>query len=399
MSDHPPAQTSAVLALPYLMPSQAQKHVTHNEALQMLDALVQLSAEGFGAATPPASPALGETHILNSAPSGAWAGQGHAIAVWQGEGWLFLAPRPGWRAWGIAEQELRVWDGSAWTRPAAATQNLGPVGIGTTADAANPLSVAGPATLLSHGGAGHQLKVNKAASGDTASLLFQSGWSGRAEMGLAGNDDFAIKVSADGSSWTEALKVAGASGRVGIGAASPAALLEIAGSTADYLLAGDGTADFRLGSDGNGSCSGAWSGGGADYAEWFEWADGNPEGEDRRGLSVVLDGAKIRPARPGETPMGVISGNPAVIGDGDLGGWKHRWLRDDYGTVLRDADGRPRQAPAYDAARPYVPRAARPEWALAGLLGKLRLRRGQPAAPGWIRMRKVSPQVEEWLVR
>ncbi|UWQ56511.1 DUF2793 domain-containing protein [Leisingera caerulea] len=391
-------QSSPILALPYLMPSQAQKHVTHNEALQLLDALVQLSVQGFDAATPPASPAPGESHALGPAPQAAWAGHAGEIAVWQGEGWLFLAPRPGWRAWSLAEAELRVWDGGAWILPPAATQNLARVGVGTAADAANPLSAAGPATLLTHAGAGHQLKVNKAASSDTASVLFQSGWSGRAEMGLAGNDDFTVKISADGSSWSTALALK-ANGRAGLGTASPAAHLEILGGGDDYLLAGDGSTGFRLGADGNGSCSGAWSGGGADYAEWFEWSDGNPDAEDRRGLSVVLEGAKIRPAQPGEVPIGVISSTPAVIGDGDLGEWKHRWLRDAYGGLLRDAAGQRQENPAYDPSQPYVPRSERPEWALAGLLGKLRLRHGQPAAPGWIRMRQISAEVEEWLVR
>ena len=392
-------QASPILALPYLMPSQAQKHVTHNEALQMLDALVQLSAEGFDAATPPAAPALGETHVLAASPAGAWAGRPHAIAVWQGEGWLFLSPLPGWRAWGIAEQELRVWTGSAWALPPAETQNLARLGVGTMAGAANPLAVSGPATLLSHAGAGHQLKINKSASAETASLLFQSDWSGRAEMGLAGSDDFAVKLSDNGSSWNTALALTPA-GRAGLGTASPAAHLEIRGSGDDYLLAGDGgSPDFRLGADGNGSCSGAWSGGGADYAEWFEWADGNPEGEDRRGLSVVLEGEKIRAAKAGEKPIGVISANPAVVGDGDMDAWKHRWLRDAYGALLRGADGRPQENPAYDASRVYVPRAQRPEWALTGLLGKLRLRQGQPVAPGWIRMRQAGRDVEEWLLR
>jgi hypothetical protein len=59
------------------------------------------------------------------------------------------------------------------------------------------------------------LKVNKAGEGETASLLFQSAYEGRAEMGLAGSDDFAVKVSADGTAWHEAIRVAWATGRVG----------------------------------------------------------------------------------------------------------------------------------------------------------------------------------------
>ncbi|OED47236.1 hypothetical protein AB838_16585 [Rhodobacteraceae bacterium (ex Bugula neritina AB1)] len=393
-----PSQTSPILALPYLMPSQAQKHVTHNEALQMLDALVQLRVETFGAATPPAGPALGEAHALGNAPAAAWAGHAHQIAVWQGEGWLFLLPQPGWRAWSLSDAELRVWDGSAWILPPSDTQNLTALGVGTTADAANPLAAAGPGTLLTHAGGGHQLKVNKASGNETASLLFQSNWSGRAEMGLAGSDDFAIKMSADGSTWATALALT-PDGRAGFGTSSPAAHLEIAGGSQDYLLAGASSPDFRLGADGNGSCSGAWAGGGADYAEWFEWADGNPEGEDRRGLAVVLTGEKIRPAQPGEEPVGVVSGNPAVIGDDDMGAWKHRWLRDTYGSLQRGADASPQENPAYNPSQPYVPRALRPAWALLGLLGKLRLRRGQPTAARWIRMREISAEVEEWLVR
>jgi microcystin-dependent protein len=83
----------------------------------------------------------------------------------------------------------------------------------------NRLSVSSPATLLSHAGAGHQLKLNKAAAADTASLLFQTGFSGRAELGLAGSDTFEIKVSADGAAFVTGLSIAGASGQVTLPAA------------------------------------------------------------------------------------------------------------------------------------------------------------------------------------
>ena len=72
------------------------------------------------------------------------------------------------------------------------------IGINATADATNRLAVKSAATLFDNAGAGHQHKINKAAAGDTASLLFQAGSSGRAEMGLAGDDNFHVKVSADG---------------------------------------------------------------------------------------------------------------------------------------------------------------------------------------------------------
>lgn len=83
---------------------------------------------------------------------------------------------------------------------------------GATGDATNPLSVRGPGSLHDGDTGGHQVRVNKAASGDTASFLFQTGFSGRAEFGTIGNDDFELKVSADGSAFTQAYVVAGATG-------------------------------------------------------------------------------------------------------------------------------------------------------------------------------------------
>ena len=214
------SEISARLALPYLQPAQAQKHVTHNEALARLDVLVQLGVEGFDAQTPPADPPEGAVWGLGPAPTGAWDGQAGALAAFVDGGWLFFAPAAGWRAWDKAQGALFVFTGGAWVNVSGAPDldNLPGVGVNTASDPINRLAVAAQATLLSHEGAGHQLKVNKAAPGDTASLLFQSDWSGRAEMGLAGNDDFSVKVSADGSAWTEAIRVNPANGMMrGVG--------------------------------------------------------------------------------------------------------------------------------------------------------------------------------------
>lgn len=197
---------SPILALPFLMPSQAQKHVTHNEALRRLDIVVQLSVAAFDATTPPADPAEGEVHALGAAPVAAWAGHAQDLAAWLDGTWHFVTPLEGWRAWGKAEQQVRVWTGSAWVLPQAELAPLTELGIGTAADATNRLSVRADATLLTHDGSGHQLKINKADDGETASVLFQSNWAGHAEMGLAGDTDFAIKVSLDGVAWTEALR-------------------------------------------------------------------------------------------------------------------------------------------------------------------------------------------------
>lgn len=196
--------TSPILSLPYIMPAQAQKHVTHNESIRMLDLLVQLTVISRAIASPPASPAIGDCYVVAATASGGWEGQEGAIALWQGAAWAFTPPKVGWRAYALDEAAGITFDGSGWGN-SVTLQNLSGLGINTTSDATNPLAVAGDATLLSHDGAGHQLKINKASSSDTASLLYQSNWSGRAEMGLAGDDSFRIKVSADGSSFDTAL--------------------------------------------------------------------------------------------------------------------------------------------------------------------------------------------------
>ncbi|MBC7163576.1 MAG: DUF2793 domain-containing protein [Roseovarius sp.] len=205
---------SSILSLPFILPAQAQKHVTHNEALGILDILVQLAVSDRALSAPPANPAEGERHIVANGAVGEWAGAERQIATWTDGNWRFIEPRPGWRAEVLSEERSVVFDGTAWVERLPDLDNLAGVGVGTAADAVNRLAVASPATLLTHEGAGHQLKLNKAAQGDTASLLFQTNWSGRAEMGTAGADDWSIKVSADGATWTEALRVAGASGLV-----------------------------------------------------------------------------------------------------------------------------------------------------------------------------------------
>jgi hypothetical protein len=202
------------LQLPLLLPAQAQKHVTHNEALVRLDTLVQLRLRSLGATIPPAAPEAGETHALGSGATGAWAGQDNRLASYSDGAWQFFIPQDGWLAVSETDNRLYVHSGGQWVRAVGAGDNLSGIGVGTAADPINRLAVASPASLFTHVGTDHRLNVNKATPGDTASLLFQTGWSGRAEMGLAGNDGFSIKVSADGSTWTTGLAVDSATGHV-----------------------------------------------------------------------------------------------------------------------------------------------------------------------------------------
>jgi hypothetical protein len=348
------------LVLPYLAANQSQKHVTVNEALRRLDALVQITVQSAALAAPPGSPVEGQRWILPAAPTGAWAGRAGQIAAWQDGAWAFYAPLDGWTAIDINTDTLLlynagtgIWTGlitgvfsdaaftlqddidptkqarfqiagftagvmrvftlpdvsgtlavlsgvaqtfqntttfsgatvSVGTAAAASTigigtgattsgvtkaVNIGTAGLlgsttnvtigsavagalgsltinsptvtfgssvsaiamaaanvsalylglgGASADATNRLSINAPASLFNHAGAGHQVKVNKAAATDTGSFLFQTGFSGRAEFGLTGSDDFQIKVSADGATWFDALQLERTSGRVSVMAA------------------------------------------------------------------------------------------------------------------------------------------------------------------------------------
>ena len=172
-----------------------------------------------------------------------------------------------------------------------------------------------------------------------------------------------------------------------------------------YLVchSGNGSAindiEFNLRGDANAYADGSWNGGGADYAEYFEWQDGNSSNEDRIGHSVSLVGNKIKIAESGETVIGVISGNPAVVGDTGWNKWHDKYQKDDYGRYLRNESGDKLVNTDYDDTKNYVTREARKEWDIVGLMGKLRIKKGQQTGTNWIKMRDISASVEEWLVR
>jgi hypothetical protein len=288
-----------------------------------------------------------------------------------------------------------------------------------------------------------------------------------------------------------------------------------------------GDLEFSIRGDGNAWADGSWNAGGADFAEYFEWSDGNPQDEDRRGWSVVLENGKIRKALATEMPFGVISSNPTVVGDAAEFKWADKYLRDDFGSYVMEEyasvewmetkiiqaateaiyqkvvkerevqatetvseevcsiqliDGKytktvktetkeillfdefdlyeegqivgihrvPRMVtetydveelvtpaqeeqtedvrhsyavdqvpdglivpenatqttqqrrklnPDYIETQEYIARSERPEWDCVGLMGKLRLIKGEVTHPNWIKMRDISETIEEWLVK
>jgi len=214
-------------------------------------------------------------------------------------------------------------------------------------------------------------------------------------------------------------------------------------------VGGSPDSEMILQGNGNFLIDGTVTENGADYAEYFEWKDGNSDGEDRVGITVKLDGDKIVPSTSDDNAsviIGVISGKPSVVGDAAWNKWKNKHETDDYGryvleeytftewtipatdteeavhhsyptdyipsdltapsdatVVSKDEDGnklmRRKLNSSYNPSTTYIPREQRPEWDAVGMMGKLRIRKGQTVGDRWVKMRDVSSSVEEWLVK
>ena len=172
--------------------------------------------------------------------------------------------------------------------------------------------------------------------------------------------------------------------------------------TSSLLIVGKGSASnlsnaFTVSSSGTGWFAGSVTSLGADYAEFFEWEDGNPDGEDRVGMAVTLVGDKIRIANAQDDILGFITGTAMVLGDNAEFEWKYKYQMDDYGRILyedpveefaeymdyergvivRESIGlcvHPKLSPEYNPDEEYISREKRNEWDPVGIIGKLRVR-------------------------
>lgn len=213
-----------LLALPLLANKQALQTTFHDDAIKTLDSLVMLSVIDRDLSSPPASPSEGDRYIVKAPGSGddAWQDD-HVVAFIDGH-WRTHPPQLGWTCYVQDESALIAWDGAAWqfaldVLGGGTAQNLSLLGVGTMADATNPVSAKLNNTLwvaktVAEGGDGNlRYKLSKESAAKTLSFLLQNNFSGRAEIGLAGDDDLHFKVSPDGSSWIDAIVVSGATGK------------------------------------------------------------------------------------------------------------------------------------------------------------------------------------------
>jgi hypothetical protein len=122
---------------------------------------------------------------------------------------------------------------------------------------------------------------------------------------------------------------------------------------------------------GNVYAGGAYKTNGADYAEYFEWLDGNTKNQDRVGLFVTLDGDKIKLANKGDYILGVISANPSIVGNSAELDWHDKYKTDVYGRLIYDESHNLILNENYNDTLEYIPRGARKEYSKVGLLGQL----------------------------
>lgn len=119
------------IVLPYLATGQAQKEVTHNEALNRLDAMIHASVVNSTTTAPPGTPTDGQAWIVAATATGAWTGKEGQIAAWFG-GWQFFVPADGWTVWDAAMGRQITFNGTSWgdDKPAVQTPTLGLSWIG-----------------------------------------------------------------------------------------------------------------------------------------------------------------------------------------------------------------------------------------------------------------------------
>jgi len=265
--------------------------------------------------------------------------------------------------------------------------------------------------------------------------------------GSGDGDDFAaMALKNDWNAWIDIFRqswIGGTSGWGTFWAGSTGAAYRRVSSDAnpnEYVFIGSGQKRFTFDLDvgGNAFFDGSLAQNNYDYAEYFEWEDGNPNNEDRRGYSVFLNAnGKIEKATSETSTsdiIGAISGTAAIIGDAAVYDWQGRYEIDEWGTRRKeqvtqvswtDIDGtkhsyadendvpsdvvvpddasrrihhRYIESSTYDSSQAYVPRDQRREWGIVGLLGKVRVRNDSPKHPNWKYIKTIAGK-DLWLIK
>ena len=162
--------------------------------------------------------------------------------------------------------------------------------------------------------------------------------------------------------------------------------------------------EHNLRGDGNAYADGTWNGGGADFAEYMEWQDGNLQDEDRTGMTVALvpnDDGKIfiKIADADDQVIGVVSAHPTIIGNNDWNKWHLKHERDSFGRYQVNDNGERIVSSDYDDSLEHESREDRQEWSAIGLVGLVVIRDDQQTASNWIRIGTVADGLSRWLIK
>jgi len=139
---------SEILNLPYIMAAQAQKHVTHNEAITTLDALVQAAVDAVGVDTPPTDPEAGMRVLVGNGPTGEFVGHGNHLAAFQDEAWVFYTPHEGWSVWSKTDSQNMIYSQGEWLVQTTNLTQTDMLGINAEADNTNRLVVRSGSSLF-----------------------------------------------------------------------------------------------------------------------------------------------------------------------------------------------------------------------------------------------------------
>ena len=189
---------TAKLGLPLVAAAQAQKHITVNESLTRLDALVQLELVSLGATVPPASPAEGEAHAIGAGATGLWSGEDGKVAVFANGGWVFLTPRAGWQGW---SGETRVqFDGADWIAGAGALSANGAGFVHRSVEVDHAVGAGATSTVAG------AIPANVVVYGVTGRVLSDIGGATSLQVGVAGSADrYGSGIGTTAGAWLRGL--------------------------------------------------------------------------------------------------------------------------------------------------------------------------------------------------
>ena len=177
---------------------------------------------------------------------------------------------------------------------------------------------------------------------------------------------------------------------------------------------------FDLRTDtGNGQAQNDWQDDQFDFAEFFEWSDGNPNGEDRIGHTVAVDGltGKIKIAADGDAVIGVVSGTAAFTANCAAMGWHGKYIRDEWGRyrfdLVKDEDGNQLYSdlnkkhekitlvenPDWDQTKEYYSRDERKEWDKIGIIGQCYVRKTAVIPSSWIKLKEIDSTKDFYLIK